>query len=85
MFVFYALPSLPFLVLAVVYVLGMIIGPRPARDGTLTDRRLFGTVFAATYVVLVALCFAYFYPIFTGKVITYAQWTARIWLGGRWT
>jgi dolichyl-phosphate-mannose--protein O-mannosyl transferase len=84
MFYFYALPALPFLILAVVYVLGAIIGPAPARSGPLSDRRLFGTIFAAAYVALVALCFAYFYPIYTGKVITYAEWTARMWLGGRW-
>ncbi|NJC69406.1 phospholipid carrier-dependent glycosyltransferase [Planosporangium thailandense] len=92
MFAFYALPSLPFLVLAVVYVLGAIIGPAPAagaapasgRRRPVPDRRLFGTIFAAVYVGLVALCFAYFYPIYTGKIITYAQWSARMWLGGRW-
>jgi dolichyl-phosphate-mannose--protein O-mannosyl transferase len=84
MFFFYALPALPFLILAVVYVLGSIIGPAPSRAGPLTDRRLFGTIFAAVYVTLVALCFAYFYPIYTGRVITYAQWMARMWLGGRW-
>jgi dolichyl-phosphate-mannose--protein O-mannosyl transferase len=84
MFYFYALPSLPFLILAVVYVLGAIIGPAPARAGPPTDRRLFGTIFAAVYVGLVALCFAYFYPIYTAKVLTYAQWTARMWLGERW-
>jgi dolichyl-phosphate-mannose--protein O-mannosyl transferase len=84
MFYFYALPSLPFLVLAVVYVLGAIIGPAAPRGHPLPDRRLFGTVFAAVYIGLVAMCFAYFYPIYTGRVITYAQWTARMWLGGRW-
>jgi dolichyl-phosphate-mannose--protein O-mannosyl transferase len=84
MFYFYALPSLPFLILAVVYVLGAIIGPAPARAGPVSDRRLFGTIFVAMYVGLVALCFAYFYPLYVGKVITYAQWSARMWLGGRW-
>jgi dolichyl-phosphate-mannose--protein O-mannosyl transferase len=84
MFYFYALPSVPFLILAVVYVLGAIIGPAPAPGGQVSDRRLFGTIFAALYVVLVALCFAYFYPIYTGKIITYAEWSARMWLGGRW-
>ena len=43
-----------------------------------------GTIIAATYVLLVAICFAYFYPIFVGKVITYAEWSARMWLGNRW-
>jgi dolichyl-phosphate-mannose-protein mannosyltransferase len=84
MFFFYALPSLPFLVLAVVYVLGAIIGPAQPRGAPVSDRRLFGTIFAGVYVGLVALCFAYFYPIYVGKVITYAQWSARMWLGGRW-
>jgi dolichyl-phosphate-mannose--protein O-mannosyl transferase len=85
MFYFYALPSLPFLILAVVYVLGAIIGPPSAtRGGRMPDRRLFGTIFASLYVGLVALCFAYFYPVYTGKIITYAEWSARMWLGGRW-
>jgi dolichyl-phosphate-mannose--protein O-mannosyl transferase len=35
-------------------------------------------------VLLVALCFAYFYPIFVGQLIPYADWSARMWLGGRW-
>ena len=38
-----------------------------------TDRQLIGTVVAGAYVVLVALCFAYFYPIFVGQLITYDQ------------
>jgi dolichyl-phosphate-mannose--protein O-mannosyl transferase len=45
---------------------------------------LFGTIFAALYIGLVALCFAYFYPVYVGKIITYAEWSARMWLGGRW-
>ena len=28
----------------------------------------------ASYVVLVALCFAYFYPIYAGQVIPYESW-----------
>jgi dolichyl-phosphate-mannose-protein mannosyltransferase len=84
MFYFYALPAEPFLVLAVVYVLGAIIGGSPATPGQSPDRRLVGTMVAAVYVAAVALCFAYFYPIYVGKVITYAQWWARMWLGSRW-
>ena len=84
MFYFYALPAEPFCVLAVVYVLGAIVGPAPGRDGVLTDRRLFGTVVAALYVGVVAITFLYFYPLYAGNVITYDQWWARIWLGNRW-
>jgi dolichyl-phosphate-mannose-protein mannosyltransferase len=39
---------------------------------------------AGVYVVLVALCFAYFYPIFVGQLIPYTSWQSRMWLGSRW-
>jgi dolichyl-phosphate-mannose-protein mannosyltransferase len=84
MFSFYALPAEPFLVLAVVYVLGVIVGPAPVPGGVLPDRRLVGIVVFALYVAAVALCFAYFYPVFAGKVITYNEWWTRMWLGSRW-
>ena len=86
MFAFYALPALPFLILAVVYVLGAIMTPPEgiAAGAARTDRQLIGTVVAGAYVVLVALCFAYFYPIFVGQLIPYDSWSGRMWLGGRW-
>ncbi|TDC30286.1 phospholipid carrier-dependent glycosyltransferase [Micromonospora sp. 15K316] len=93
MFSFYTAPALPFMVLAVVYVLGAIVSPASARTGAARtaapgdagyDRRLVGGVIAGGYVLLVALCFAYFHPIFVGEVIRYADWSARMWLGGRW-
>jgi dolichyl-phosphate-mannose-protein mannosyltransferase len=104
MFYFYVAPAEPFLILAVVYVLGCVM-KAPVRAGALAreapgdspghspggyervsprDRLLIGVAIAGVYVLVVALCFAYFYPIYTGKVITYAQWNARMWLGGRW-
>jgi len=82
MFYFYALPAEPFLVLAVAYVLGAVMTPRPGAPASLaaTDRRTVGAVAAGGYLVLVALCFAYFYPIYTGQSMTYAGWAARMWL-----
>jgi dolichyl-phosphate-mannose--protein O-mannosyl transferase len=82
MFYFYALPAEPFLVLAVGYVLGVLITPsRPGRDTLFGfDRRVAGTVLAGAYVMLVALNFAYFYPIYTGQVIPYEAWQARMWV-----
>ncbi|WVK84697.1 phospholipid carrier-dependent glycosyltransferase [Dactylosporangium sp. AC04546] len=83
MFYFYALPAEPFLVLAVVYVLGAIIGPaRHLRPNS--DQRLIGSIVAGAYVLLVAACFAYFYPIYSGMDITYTEWFSRMWLGSRW-
>ncbi|MDO3683142.1 dolichyl-phosphate-mannose--protein mannosyltransferase [Micromonospora sp. C28ISP2-4] len=91
MFSFYAAPAVPFLVLAVVYVLGAIATPAPVTNTAappdpqqVHDRRLVGGIIAGAYVLLVALCFAYFYPIFVGRVLPYADWSARMWLDGRW-
>jgi dolichyl-phosphate-mannose--protein O-mannosyl transferase len=86
MFSFYALPALPFLILAVVYALGAIMTPPEglATGARRTDRQIIGMVVVAAYVVLVAACFAYFYPIFVGNAIPYESWSTRMWLGGRW-
>jgi dolichyl-phosphate-mannose-protein mannosyltransferase len=86
MFSFYVLPVVPFLILAVVYVLGAIMTPP---DGIVagkgrSDRQMIGTVVAGAYVILVALCFAYFHPIFVAQLMTYQSWSSRMWLGGRW-
>ncbi len=93
MFYFYALPAEPFLVLTVVYVLGAAIGPAPgaagARPGAVTrllgwDSRAVGAVLLGAYLALVALVFAYFYPIYTGAGIPLEAWRDRMWLGNRW-
>ncbi len=86
MFSFYALPALPFLILAVVFVLGAIMTPREgmASGSRRTDRQLIGAIVAGVYLLLVGLCFAYFHPIFTGQLMPYDDWSARMWLGGRW-
>ncbi|MFI6779636.1 dolichyl-phosphate-mannose--protein mannosyltransferase [Micromonospora sp. NPDC050276] len=93
MFSFYAAPAVPFLVLAVVYVLGALIAPAGADVGAVArlvpgdpsyERRLVGSVAAGAYVLLVGVCFAYFYPIFVGRLIPYSDWLSRMWLDGRW-
>ena len=95
MFYFYALPAEPFLVLAVVYVLGaMINGPGVGRENRgrvrtvfslpPEDRRLYGTIFAAAFILLVAVCFWWFYPIYVGNSIPYDDWARRMLLGNRW-
>lgn len=84
MFYFYALPAEPFLILAVVYVLGAIMSP--VRGGAPDEgRRLVGAVVAGGYLLLVAACFAWFYPIYVGQSIPYPDWHLRMLLGSRWT
>ncbi len=85
MFVFYALPALPFLILAVVYVLGSIMGPPGPRAGGVPDRRMIGAVVIGLYVLLIAASFAYFHPIYVGESIPYDSWWDRMLLGRRWT
>jgi dolichyl-phosphate-mannose--protein O-mannosyl transferase len=86
MFAFYAMPALPFLILAVVYTLGAVMTPTEGvtTGEKRTDRQIVGTIAAGVYVVLVVLCFAYFYPIFVGQPIPYESWQSRMWLGSRW-
>nr|WP_229783704.1 glycosyltransferase family 39 protein [Pilimelia anulata] len=82
MFSFYALPAEPFLILAVCFVLGALVAPRPA--GTPSTRRAVGIGAAAGYVLLVGACFAWYYPIFVGASIPYDEWQLRMLLGNRW-
>lgn len=93
MFYFYIAPAEPFLILAVVYVLGALIGgPQPGVSNSpggvevlnSSKIRLTGAVLAGAYMLMVAINFAYFYPIYVGEVITYVEWQARTWLGARW-
>lgn len=83
MFYFYALPAEPFLILAVVFVLGAIM-TSPAHQPRDENRLLVGTVIAGVFVLLVALNFAYFYPIFAGESLPTTDWSRRMWLGRLW-
>jgi dolichyl-phosphate-mannose--protein O-mannosyl transferase len=78
MYVFYALPALPFLIMAVIYVLGSVMGPAGG------DRRMIGSVVAGGFVLLVAAVFAYFHPIYVGESIPYDAWWDRMLLGRLW-
>jgi dolichyl-phosphate-mannose-protein mannosyltransferase len=94
MFYFYALPAEPFLILAVVYVLGALaMAPATVRlEGRIrsalrvsaADRRLYGTIFAGAFVLLVALCFWWYYPLYVGSSIPYPDWMRHMLLGNRW-
>ncbi len=77
-FSFYAVTTIPFTVVATTLLLGRLLGgPR-----TSYHRRVVGTVLAGTFVVLVVVNFAWFWPIYTGELITKAEWMQRIWFRG---
>jgi dolichyl-phosphate-mannose--protein O-mannosyl transferase len=74
-FLFDALAAEPFLILGAVYLLHLL-GRRlwPARPALVVG----------AYVLVVAACFAYFYPLYVGWPLTHDDWLARMWLGSRW-
>lgn len=87
MFFFYAAPAVPFFIGAVTWCLGLIIGRTDLRrrDSGLPslgspERRLTGALIAGAFVAVVVLCFAYFWPIYTGDAIPRDEWHARMWL-----
>lgn len=75
-FFFYAIVFQPFLILALVYVLGLILG-RP-RDNAW--RRQSGILLVGAFVVLAVLVSAFFLPIWTAETIPYNQWRLRMWM-----
>ncbi|MFI6564938.1 dolichyl-phosphate-mannose--protein mannosyltransferase [Streptomyces sp. NPDC050534] len=75
-FSFYAVVFVPFLCLAVAMMVGALLGPPGAGE----RRRLIGVVSAGALVLLIAWNFIYFFPIYTGQTIPYADWHARMWL-----
>jgi dolichyl-phosphate-mannose--protein O-mannosyl transferase len=78
-FLFYASAFLPFLVIALTLVIGQLLGPGRGPS----SRRTTGTIVAGTFVVLVLLNFAWFWPIWTNGLLTLSEWQSRIWFQ-RW-
>ncbi len=61
--------------MAICLLLGRLVGPEAAS----ARRRTLGTVAAGTFVVLVALHFAWLWPVYTYDLITTPDWLDRIW------
>lgn len=76
-FTFYSVAFVPWVVLTLVYVLGLIVGA-PREGGERARRRAVWWVGA--FVVLVVAVGLFFYPVWTGWVIPYQQWHIRMWL-----
>lgn len=78
-FLFYAVMTVPFMVIAATLVMGKLIGHATA----LTPRRTVGVVIAGSFFLLVLLNFAWFWPIYTDQLLTHGDWLDRIWFA-RW-
>ena len=75
-FSFYEVAFVPYVVLAVTFVLGLGIGG----PGASPRRRKIGVLAAGVFVVASVACFAFFYPVYTAQVIPFSQWRLRMWL-----
>jgi dolichyl-phosphate-mannose--protein O-mannosyl transferase len=74
MFLFYMLPDVPFMALAVAMALGLLAGRRAASD----TRRGVGLGVIAVYLAAVAVTFGFLYPVLSGQTLTYDKWHERI-------
>ncbi|HUR14107.1 MAG TPA: phospholipid carrier-dependent glycosyltransferase [Mycobacteriales bacterium] len=73
MFLFYALPSVPFLCLGIALLAGWAIGH------TAGTRRAVASVATGLYTSLVLVNFAYLYPVLAAVTIPYSSWYHRMW------
>lgn len=74
-YTFYAVAFVPWVVLAVTYVMGLVLGraDAPAR------RRRWGVALTGGYVVLCVAVFVFWWPILTAQVIPFQQWQWHMW------
>jgi dolichyl-phosphate-mannose--protein O-mannosyl transferase len=70
-FFFYSIAFEPFLILAIIYVISKALEKPELQN----ERKKY----VVAGVALIALCFAYFFPLFVGGVMTYENWYARMW------
>ncbi len=73
MYIFYALPSLPFMIIALALTAGLVIG-----RVSLTTRRLFGASAVGAFALLAVINFWWLYPVFAAESIPYQDWYNRM-------
>lgn len=74
MFLFYAMPMVPFMILAIALLAGLLLGRTEARQG----RRIAGIVVAGAFALLTLVNFWWLYPVIAAEVIPYEDWYARM-------
>jgi hypothetical protein len=78
-FFFYAIATLPFLVLGLTLAMGKLIGPSRVPS----PRRTLGIVLSGSFLVVTMLNFAWFWPVLTFDLLTHGEWLDRFWFS-RW-
>lgn len=75
-YTFYSVAFVPWVVLGVVYVLGLIAG----QSTDSPQRRRLGLILVSAYVITAVAVFAFFFPVYTAQLIPYEHWSWRMWL-----
>jgi hypothetical protein len=75
MFLFYALPAVPFMCLGFALVAGWLLGG----PGVSARRRTAAAMGVGVWVAVVILNFAYLYPVLAAQTLPYAEWQDRMW------
>jgi len=75
-FNFYSVAFVPYVVLALTFVLGMLLGP-PGAD---VRRRTWGAALVGAFVVLATAVFVLFWPMWVYSAMTIERWQLLIWL-----
>ena len=80
-FTFYSVAFVPWVVLTLVYVLGLFVGPsRPGDEQGDEQGRRRAVWWVSGFVALVVVVGLFFYPVWAGWVIPYQQWHIRMWM-----
>lgn len=74
LFFFYAITIVPFTVVGLAMVLGLIIGK------SRSSGRRRGAIIAGLVIALIVLNFGYIYPVLTDMLLPYNDWWSRMWL-----
>ncbi|HWH30890.1 MAG TPA: phospholipid carrier-dependent glycosyltransferase [Mycobacteriales bacterium] len=75
MFLFYALPAVPFLCLCLALAAGWAVGGPTAG----LSRRRWVTMGVGLYLAVVVANFAYLYPVLAAQTIPFGEWQDRMW------
>lgn len=75
-FFFYAVSFEPFLILALTFGLGLVLG----RKTDPPARRRGGAALVAAFILAAVLLSAFFLPVWTAETIPYSDWRLRMWM-----
>ncbi|WP_113700324.1 dolichyl-phosphate-mannose--protein mannosyltransferase [Nonomuraea lactucae] len=85
MFLFYAIPMVPFMVLAITLCAGLLIGPAARRaEASPGVRRTLGAAVVGAFALLALINFWWLHPVLSAELIPYTEWKARMLFDKRW-